>query len=97
MLEEIPFTDLVGLQADPPQADDIMWCGKVQHYDEKYDSVTTSVGGSNLAKQIITFYGAHLRCRYLGWNFWAWMIEEERSKTGWYFQVSWVLSFNHVL
>ena len=41
MLEEIPFTDLVGLQADPPQADDIMWCGKVQHYDEKYDSVTT--------------------------------------------------------
>jgi translation initiation factor 3 subunit D len=39
-IEEFDLQQLLKLQANPPQIDDLLWCGHLDQYDESYDKVT---------------------------------------------------------
>jgi len=41
MVEEFALSELLKLQANPPKAEDLVWAGHLDHYDDAYDKVTT--------------------------------------------------------
>lgn len=40
-MDELDLNQLLKLQANPPKADDLAWCGQLDHYDESYDKTTS--------------------------------------------------------
>jgi translation initiation factor 3 subunit D len=41
MAEEFDLAQLLKLVANPPQVEDLVWCGHLDQYDENYDKLTT--------------------------------------------------------
>jgi len=41
VVEEFDLAQLTKLQANAPSAEDLMWCGSIEQYDDVYDRVTT--------------------------------------------------------
>lgn len=41
MVEEFELPQLTKLQTNVPKAEDIMWCGFLEQYDEQYDRIST--------------------------------------------------------
>lgn len=56
-IEEFDLQQLLKLQANPPQTEDLLWCGHLDQYDESYDKLT--VRTSRQLKRIDNrvFYG----------------------------------------
>ena len=41
LTDELDLIQLLKLQANPPKAEDLEWCGHLDHYDEAYDKTTS--------------------------------------------------------
>lgn len=41
MVEEFELPQLTKLQTNLPKAEDLMWCGFLEQYDDQYDRIST--------------------------------------------------------
>lgn len=56
LIDEFDLSQLLKLAANPPQAEDLAWCGFVDQYDDSYDKLTTRLSKNIKRSENKIFY-----------------------------------------